>query len=39
MGIEGIATAVGFNSRSHFSHLFREHYGTDPTTFRRSEKP
>jgi len=38
MGIEGIATAVGFSSRSHFSHLFREHYGTDPSTFRRSEK-
>jgi AraC-like DNA-binding protein len=38
MGIEGIATAVGFNSRSHFSHLFREHYGTDPSSFRRSEK-
>lgn len=35
MGVEGIATAVGFNSRSHFSHLFREHYGTDPSSFRR----
>jgi AraC family transcriptional activator of mtrCDE len=39
LGVEGIATAVGFSSRSHFSHLFREHYGTDPSTFRRSEKP
>jgi AraC-like DNA-binding protein len=38
MGVEGIAVAVGFSSRSHFSHLFREHYGTDPSTFRRSEK-
>jgi len=38
MGVEGIATAVGFSSRSHFSHLFREHYGTDPSTFRRGEK-
>jgi AraC family transcriptional regulator, activator of mtrCDE len=35
MGVEGIAVAVGFNSRSHFSHLFREHYGTDPSSFRR----
>lgn len=35
MGVEGIAAAVGFNSRSHFSHLFREHYGTDPSSFRR----
>jgi len=38
MGVEGIATAVGFHSRSHFSHLFREHYGIDPSTFRRREK-
>lgn len=35
MPVEGIAVAVGFNSRSHFSHLFREHYGTDPSSFRR----
>ena len=35
MGVEGIATAVGFSSRSHFSHLFREHYGVDPSSFRR----
>jgi AraC-like DNA-binding protein len=35
MGVEGIAVAVGFNSRSHFSHLFREYYGTDPSSFRR----
>ena len=35
MGVEGIAATVGFNSRSHFSHLFREHYGTDPSSFRR----
>ena len=38
MPVEGIAAAVGFSSRSHFSHLFREHYGTDPSTFRRCEK-
>ena len=34
--IEGIAATVGFNSRSHFSRLFRNHYGTDPSTFRRT---
>ena len=33
--VEGIAATVGFSSRSHFSHLFREHYGTDPSSFRR----
>jgi AraC family transcriptional activator of mtrCDE len=37
LGVEGIAAAVGFSSRSHFSHLFREHYGTDPSAFRRGE--
>ena len=35
MSVEGIAATVGFNSRSHFSHLFRENYGTDPSSFRR----
>ena len=33
--VEAIAAEVGFNSRSHFSRLFRDHYGTDPSTFRR----
>jgi AraC-like DNA-binding protein len=36
MPVEGISVAVGFSSRSHFSHLFREHYGVDPSSFRRS---
>lgn len=36
--VESIATIVGFNSRSHFSRLFREHYGTDPSNFRRTNK-
>ena len=36
MAVEGIAAAVGFQSRSHFSRLFRENYGADPSTFRRS---
>lgn len=30
-----IAATVGFSSRSHFSRLFRDHYGSDPSTFRR----
>jgi AraC-like DNA-binding protein len=38
MPVEGIAVAVGFSSRSHFSHLFREHYGIDPSSFRRTAK-
>ena len=38
MSVEGIAATVGFNSRSHFSRLFREHYGTDPSSLRRSSK-
>lgn len=33
--VEGIAATVGFNSRSHFSHIFHEHYGMDPSSFRR----
>jgi AraC-like DNA-binding protein len=36
MPVEGISVAVGFSSRSHFSRLFREHYGVDPSSFRRS---
>lgn len=36
--VEDVAATVGFNSRSHFSRLFREHYGTDPSSFRRSSK-
>ena len=33
--VEGIAADVGFSSRSHFSRVFRDQYGTDPSTFRR----
>jgi AraC-like DNA-binding protein len=36
--VEAVAATVGFNSRSHFSRLFREHYGTDPSGLRRSNK-
>ncbi|SBV32330.1 putative AraC family transcriptional regulator [uncultured Sphingopyxis sp.] len=38
ISVEGIAAAVGFSSRSHFSRLFREHYGIDPSGLRRSSK-
>ena len=38
IGVEGIALTVGFNSRSHFSRLFREHFGADPSSFRRARK-
>ena len=33
--VEAVAAEVGFGSRSHFSRVFREQYGTDPSTFRR----
>lgn len=33
--VEGVSAEVGFSSRSHFSRVFRDHYGTDPSTFRR----
>jgi len=33
--VETIAAEIGFNSRSHFSRVFRDHYGADPSTFRR----
>jgi AraC-like DNA-binding protein len=36
--VEGIAPMVGFSSRSHFSRLFREHFGADPSSVRRSGK-
>src|SRR3546814_20296134 len=41
MGVDGIAATVGFNSRRHFRHLFREPYCTAPSPLRRChhEKP
>ena len=33
--VEVVAAEVGFGSRSHFSRLFREQYGADPSTFRK----
>ncbi len=38
ISVEGIASMVGFSSRSHFSRLFREHYGADPSSVRRTGK-
>lgn len=34
--VKTIAGMVGFNSRSHFSRIFYDHSGLDPTAFRRS---
>ncbi|MFG3408096.1 helix-turn-helix domain-containing protein [Streptomyces sp. NPDC048142] len=34
--IDTIGRRVGFASRSHFSHAFRDHFGTTPTDFRSS---
>lgn len=35
MPIKTIAASIGFASRSHFSHAFRELYGSDPRAYRR----
>jgi AraC-like DNA-binding protein len=32
--VKTVAGRVGFKSRSHFSHAFREHYGIDPLGYR-----
>ena len=34
LSIEEVASKVGFASRSHFSHTFREHFGSSPLAFR-----
>lgn len=36
--IETIATNVGFRSRSHFSQVFRDCYGADPSSFRKGNE-
>ena len=38
MPIKAVAPAVGFASRSHFSRVFRDAYGTDPRAYRSSAK-
>ncbi len=34
LSIEEVANRSGFSSRSHFSHVFKEHHGVSPATFR-----
>ena len=34
--VEEVASRIGFSSRSHFSHVFKEHHGTSPALFRES---
>ncbi len=36
MPVKVIAASIGFSSRSHFSRAFRDCYGEDPSSFRRS---
>ena len=33
-----ISTAVGFNSRQHFSHTFTKHYGVSPQAYRSTHR-
>jgi AraC-like DNA-binding protein len=35
--IDDIAGKVGFSSRSHFSGVFRDHFGVTPTNYRKAE--
>ena len=37
--VKAVAAAVGYASRSHFSHAFRAEFGVDPTGFRNVEQP
>jgi AraC family transcriptional activator of mtrCDE len=34
--VKVVAASAGFSSRSHFSRVFHQIYGTDPSTFRKS---
>jgi methylphosphotriester-DNA--protein-cysteine methyltransferase len=34
LSVDEVASKVGFSSRSHFSHTFREHFGDSPLAFR-----
>ena len=34
LSVDEVASKVGFSSRSHFSHTFREHFGASPLAFR-----
>lgn len=37
--VKSVAARVGFASRSHFSRAFREHFGVDPSAYRRERQP
>ncbi|MGI8526207.1 MAG: helix-turn-helix domain-containing protein [Pseudolabrys sp.] len=39
VSVKAIAAGIGFASRSHFSRVFRDAYGTDPRNFRRKASP
>jgi AraC family transcriptional activator of mtrCDE len=35
--VKVVAASAGFSSRSHFSRIFHQVYGTDPSTFRKGD--
>jgi len=37
LSVDGVASKVGFTSRSHFSHAFHDQFGCSPTVFRRQQ--
>jgi transcriptional regulator GlxA family with amidase domain len=37
LSIDGVASQVGFASRSHFSHAFHDRFGCSPGDFRRQQ--
>ena len=39
LSVDEVASKVGFSSRSHFSHTFRDHFGTSPLAFREGRAP
>jgi transcriptional regulator GlxA family with amidase domain len=39
LSVDEVASKVGFSSRSHFSHTFREHFGASPLAFREELAP
>lgn len=36
--VEQVAGRIGFSSRSHFSHAFKEHHGMSPAIFREAQR-
>ncbi len=36
MSVKALAAAVGYSSRSHFSRVFKQSYGIDPSSYRNS---